>query len=85
MQNKQFSERLNKELDGIGVPLLRSERIDVFSRLMKLPKFKAEALLNGSIPDAEILKLLAEELEVNDEWLLGKSEQRLKKVRDKDN
>lgn len=80
MSNKQFSERLNKELDGIGVPLLRNERIDVFAKLMKVPKFKAEALLNGiTLPDATLLDLLAEELEVNGEWLIGKSEQRVKK------
>lgn len=83
MSNKQFSERLNKELDSIGVPLLGSERIDVFARLMKLPKYKAESLLNGNIiPDVELLSLLATELEVNGEWLIGKSEQRLKKSRD---
>lgn len=83
MTNKQFSERLNKELDNIGVPLLGSERIDVFARLMKLPKYKAESLLNGNtIPDVELLGLLAAELEVNGEWLIGKSEQRLKKSRD---
>lgn len=83
MPNKQFSERLNKELDNIGVPLLGSERIDVFAKLMKLPKYKAESLLNGnSMPDIELLGLLATELEVNDEWLIGKSDQRLKKSRD---
>ena len=83
MPNKQLSDRLNKELDNIGVPLLRSERIDVFSKLMKVPKFKAESILNGNIvPDTELLSLLAEELEVNGEWLIGKSEQRLKKFRD---
>lgn len=83
MPNKQFSERLNKELDNIGVPLLGSERIDVFAKLMKLPKFKAESLLSGNtIPDIELLALLAAEFEVNGEWLIGKSEQRLKKSRD---
>lgn len=83
MSNKQFSERLNKELDSIGVPSLGSERIDVFAKLMKLPKYKAESILNGNIiPDVELLGLLAAELEVNSEWLIGKSDQRLKKSRE---
>ena len=80
MPNKQFSERLNKELDSIGVPALRSERVEVFAKLLKLPRFKAEALLNGlTTPETALLNLLAKELEVNPEWLLGKTEKRQKK------
>jgi len=83
MSNKLFSERLNKELDDIGVPLLVNERVDVFAKLTNVPKFKAEALLSGTaLPDADLLALLANELEVNGEWLVGKSDQRLKKPRD---
>lgn len=77
MSNKQFSERLNKELDDIGVPQRNDERIEVFAKLLKVPRFKAEALLTGNTtPDAPLLDLLAEELEVNSEWLLGKSDDR---------
>lgn len=75
MLNKRFSERLNKELDSIGVPEATAERIEVLSKLIKVPKFKAEALLNGiTNPDDALLKTLAQELEVNEDWLLGKSE-----------
>lgn len=75
MLNKKFSERLNKELDSIGVPEATAERIEIFSKLIKVPKFKAEALLSGlTKPDAILLKTLAEELEVNEDWLLGKSD-----------
>lgn len=80
MTNKQFSERLNKELDNIGLPMLSAERIDAFSKLMKIAKFKAEALLNGmTVPAEELLENLAMELEVNPEWLIGKSDERVKK------
>lgn len=80
MPNKQFAERLNRELDAIGVPLRSDERIEVFSKLIKIPKFKAEAMLNGiSLPDDDLLKILADELEVNPDWLIGKSEQKQKK------
>jgi len=79
MINKQFSERLNKELDSIGVPPLNQERVVVFAKLIKVPRFKAEAYLNGlTTPDEKILSILAYELEVNPEWLLGKSEQKKK-------
>ncbi len=77
MNNKQFSERLNKELDEIGVPQRSDERVEVFSKLIKIPRFKAEAILNGNTnPEAPLLKLLADELEVSADWLLGKSDKR---------
>ncbi|KTD65555.1 hypothetical protein [Legionella spiritensis] len=77
MPNKQFSERLNKELDSIGLPSRSEERIESFAKLLKIPKFKAEAMLSGiTIPDSGLLEMLAEELEVNPEWLIGKSEQK---------
>lgn len=75
MQNKRFSERLNKELDNIGVPESNSERIEALSRLIRVPKFKAEAYLNGLYkPDEAVLKILAQELEVNPDWLIGKTD-----------
>ena len=43
MVNKQFSERLNKELDEMGVPQRNEERVEVFAKLIKVPRFKAEA------------------------------------------
>ncbi|MBA3537726.1 MAG: hypothetical protein H0T84_14140 [Tatlockia sp.] len=77
MPNKLFAERLNKELDAIGAPPRSFERIEVFAKLVKIPKFKAEAFLDGiTIPDAILLERIAEEFEVNPEWLMGKSEQR---------
>lgn len=75
MLNRKFSDRLNKELDSIGVPEITRERVEVLSKLIKIPKFKAEALLNGHVsPDTTVLKTLAQELEVNEDWLLGKDD-----------
>ncbi|MBA2648238.1 MAG: hypothetical protein H0U75_01345 [Legionella sp.] len=72
MLNKTFSERLNKELDNIEAPEAIAERIEVLSKLLKIPKFKAESLINGIInKDDPILLTLASELEVNVDWLLG--------------
>ena len=77
MVNKQFSERLNKELDEIGVPQRSEERVEVFAKLIKVPRFKAEAILSGHLVlDAPLIELLAEEFEVNADWLLGKSDER---------
>lgn len=74
MPNKQFSERLNKELDNIGVPERSDERIDVFAKLIKVHRFKAESILNGNtIIDPPLLKILADELEVDADWLMGKT------------
>ena len=77
MSNKEFSERLNKELDEIGVPLRADERIEVFAKLIHIPRFKAEAILNGYTNlDAPLLNVIANELEVSADWLLGKSDNR---------
>jgi len=76
MPDKKFSERLNKELDSIGVPSLQQERIDALAKLLKIPKFKAESMLNGIIPNLESLTHLAKELEVNTDWLIGKNTSR---------
>jgi len=82
MGNKQFAERLNRELDAIGVPLRSDERIGVFAKLLKVPRFKAEAYLNGiTVPEPKLINALAEEFEVDAEWLVGKSEHRQKKSR----
>lgn len=73
MSNKQFAERINKALDDIGVPQKSDERIDVLSKLVKIPRFKAESLLDGTmLPDQTLLMLLTNELEVTQAWLLGK-------------
>ncbi len=77
MSNKQFAERLNKELDDIGVPQRNDERVEVFAKLIKVPRFKAESILNGnSHIEAPLIQLLADELEVSADWLLGKSDKR---------
>ncbi|CDZ77507.1 hypothetical protein BN59_01790 [Legionella massiliensis] len=82
MSNKILAERLNKELDTIGVPPRSDERIDAFSKLVKIPKFKADAFLNGiSVPDPVVLNRIADEFEVNPDWLIGKSDQRQKKTK----
>lgn len=80
MPNRQFAERLNKELDSIGVPPRNDERIEVFSKLIKIPKFKAEALISGiTMPDGALLTRIAEEFEVSPDWLSGKIDTREKK------
>lgn len=77
MSNKLFAERLNKELDELGLPEPAHDRTDAFAKLIKIPRFKAEALLNGlSTQDLPLVALVAEELEVSVDWLLGKSDSR---------
>jgi hypothetical protein len=75
MSNRVFAERLNQGLDEIGVPNLLNERIDVFAKLIDIPRFKAESILNGRMmAEDSLLAQIATELEVTPEWLLGKSE-----------
>ena len=77
MGNKQFAERLNKELDDMGVPERNDERVEIFAKLIKIPRFKAESILNGNTcPETPLLNILAVELEVSTDWLLGKTDKR---------
>lgn len=72
MSYKQFAERLHHELDEIGVPQRADERVEVFAKLIKAPRFKAQALLSGqALPDEALLQILANEFEVSVDWLLG--------------
>ena len=74
MVNKLFAERLHQELDKMDVPQPNDERIEVFAKLLKVPRFKAEAILNGHVPVEEPLReKIAEELEVNFAWLMGET------------
>ena len=80
MTHKIFSERLNKELDSIDLPIREDERIDTFAIMFKLPKFKAHAIIDGiTLPDPALLESIANELEVNPEWLIGHSDDRKRK------
>lgn len=75
MSAKLFAQRLNHELDNIGLPMLESERIDAFSKLFHLPKYKAEGYLKGIIiPDQHLMAIMAQELEVDSHWLSGKDD-----------
>ncbi|KTD43406.1 hypothetical protein [Legionella quateirensis] len=79
MTNKKLNERLNHELDELGVPALMTERVQVCSKLFKLPKFKIEALLNGVITfDNHSMQKIADELEVSMGWLMGVSKSKTK-------
>ncbi len=79
MTNRQFAERLNRELDNIEAPLREDERVEAFSKMFHIPKFRAEAILHGIyLPDDHLLKAVADEFEINADWLIGKSEERQK-------
>lgn len=72
MANKIFAQRLNQELDNIGLPERNQDRIEAFAKLIKAPRFKAESILQGEqIPNTETLQLIASELEVSVDWLIG--------------
>lgn len=74
MANRSFSERLNHELDNIGLPFPEEERVEAFAKLIHTKKFQAKSILHGElIPSAEVLATIARELDVNVEWLIGKT------------
>lgn len=74
MINKKFSERLNKELDSIGVPTRYDERVKAFSKIFHINPFRAKTILEGHFPtDESLLKNIAEELEINIELFVNGS------------
>ncbi|KTC90573.1 hypothetical protein OQJ18_01005 [Fluoribacter dumoffii] len=74
MSNKKLTERLNYELDELGVPALMTERVQACSKMFQLPKFKIEALLHGVALDSPTMQKIADELEVSTDWLFGAQE-----------
>jgi hypothetical protein len=72
MANKILTERLNHELDAIGVPQTANERMQACAKIFELPRFKVHALLSGNNTiDANSIEKVAGILEVKTEWLLG--------------
>lgn len=70
---KHFAEQLNKALDDLGVPITNRERVAAFSKMLDIPKPLANNMIEGHIlPDNDLLKRIATELEVEPEWLIGK-------------
>jgi lipopolysaccharide export system protein LptA len=69
-----FQERLNKELSAFGFPLDKEERIRMFSEIFKLSKHTSASIIYGSIiPEKKMVKIVASELSVSEDWLLGLS------------
>lgn len=72
MAFKAFAERLNQELDEMGLPPQDDERVEAFRRLIDTHKFKAASILHGEImPSPEVLEKIAKVLEVDMDWLVG--------------
>lgn len=67
-----FAQRLNSCMDELGAPSHVRERAQALSKLTDIPKQKAWSLLEGHMnPDEEVLAALAQEFEVDPEWLVG--------------
>lgn len=77
MNLKLLASRLHAELDAMDFPSRLDERVIAFSKLVKIPRFQAESILNGTkMPDETLLKHIADELEVTVTWLCGDHETR---------
>lgn len=71
--NRNFTLRINKELNEAGFPTDLRERTRAFAKAFHVSRHTANQILNGtSIPNPELLELIAKEFEVTQDWLLGK-------------
>lgn len=74
MINKQFSERINRELDNIGVPAKYEDRVKAVAKIFHINPFKARNILDGRFPkdDMNLLRNISQELEINLDSLTAK-------------
>jgi hypothetical protein len=69
---KLFAERLNHCLDETDAPSQVRERAVILSKMIDIPKQQAWALLEGQqLPDQALLQQIANEFEVEPDWLIG--------------
>lgn len=69
---KHFAANLNKCLDDTGAPSTARERANILSKLLYISKQQAWSLLEGQqLPDPELLEKIADEFEVDANWLIG--------------
>lgn len=75
MGKSVFIERLHRTLDNIEMSFDSQERAAEFAKLFKIPVSTSRAILSGTMPPSdELFDLVASELEINKNWLLGKEE-----------
>lgn len=69
---KHFAEKLNKCLDDMDAPKQVRERSVVLSKMLDISKHQAWSLLEGHIiPNQELLQQIADEFDVDPNWLAG--------------
>lgn len=77
MSNKKLYERLNIELDAIGVPSAINQRVQACSKMFGIPKCKIASLLDGVVAaHTPFIETIARELEVDKNWLLGRTDKK---------
>lgn len=70
---KQFAEKLNSCLDDSGAPTNARERSVVLAKMLDISKQQAWNLVEGlQLPDDNLLTQIANEFEVDREWMAGK-------------
>ena len=69
---KGFADRLNQCLDETGAPIQIRDRANILSKLLGIQKHQAWSLLSGQqLPSDDLLQQIAQEFEVNIDWLSG--------------
>jgi hypothetical protein len=74
MFKKDFSFKLNEELDLLGFPIEDLERISALSKVLGIKRFEAASILHGEmLPNPELMNKLTTELQINMQWLIDKT------------
>ena len=70
---RHFAQRLNQCLDEMDAPTNSRERAAILSKMIDIPKQQAWTFVEGQIiPDTDIVAKIANEFEVDVNWLTGK-------------
>lgn len=69
--NREFVAKLKQCLDESGTPNNPRERASILSKILHIPKHQAWAYLEGQqMPEPDILEMIAQEFEVETNWLM---------------
>lgn len=76
MNKKQFSERLNKELDNIGVPTKYDDRVKAVAKIFHINQVRAKNILEGHyLKEENLLHHIADELDISVDLLVPKEKE----------
>jgi hypothetical protein len=77
-----FKQRLSGILSEAEIPEEAAERLTAFATIFNIKRQEANSVLNGKLPEPELLEKIANEFEVSMAYLRGESDTKITKQAD---